>query len=54
MHDLEAGRGRKVTVLLAALVTVALVLWAVAAGFRGRHITRNAGALQEAPTEPAR
>ena len=57
MHDLETGRGRKVAVLLAALFAVALVLWAVAAGFRGRHLTRNAGALQrayETPTQPLR
>jgi hypothetical protein len=57
MHSLETGRGRRVVVLLAALVAVALVLWAVAAGFRGRHFTRNAGALQrayETPTQPLR
>jgi hypothetical protein len=57
MHSLETGRGKRVAVLLAALVAVALVLWAVAAGFRGRHLTRNAGAFQrsfETPTQPLR
>jgi hypothetical protein len=57
MHSLETGRGRKVAVLLAALVAVALVLWAVAAGFRGRHFTRNAGALTQpfgTTTQPVR
>ena len=57
MHDLETGRGRKLAVLLAALFAVALVLWAVAAGFRGRHVARNTGALthpDETPTQPQR
>jgi hypothetical protein len=57
MHDLETGRGRKVAILLAAVFAVVLVLWAVAAGFRGRHISRNAGAIQhpdETPTQPVR
>jgi hypothetical protein len=57
MHDLETGRGRKVAILFAALFAVAIVLWAVAAGFRGRHVTRNTGALthpDETPTEPVR
>jgi hypothetical protein len=57
MHDLETGRGRKVAILLAALFAVALVIWAVAAGFHGRHFTRNAGALTrpfETPTQPLR
>jgi hypothetical protein len=57
MHDLETGRGRKVAILLAAVFAVVLVLWAVAAGFRGRHIARNAGAIErpvETPTQPVR
>jgi hypothetical protein len=58
MHDLETGRGRKVAVLLAALMVVAIVYWAVAAGFRGRHVKRNAGAIithpTETPTQPLR
>lgn len=55
MHDLETGRGKKVAVLVAALFAVVLVLWVVAASFRGRHVTRNAGALThpvETPTQP--
>jgi len=57
MHDLETGRGKKVGILLAAVFAVVLVLWAVAAGFRGRHIARNAGAIgrtSETPTQPVR
>jgi hypothetical protein len=55
MHDLETGRGKRVGVLLAALFAVALVIWAVAVGFHGRHFSRNAGALTrsfETPTQP--
>jgi hypothetical protein len=56
IHSLE-GRGRKVAILLAALFAVALVFWAVAAGFRGRHVARNTGALTRpwaTPTQPLR
>jgi hypothetical protein len=56
-HELEAGRGKGVIILIAALFAVALVLWAVAVGFRGHHFKRNAGALTrpfETPTQPVR
>jgi hypothetical protein len=57
MHDLETGRGKRLAILLAALFAVVLVIWAVAAGFRGIHFTRNAGGLMrslETPTQPLR
>jgi hypothetical protein len=57
MHDLETGRGKRVAILLAALFAVALVFWAVAAGFHGRHFARSAGALTRpfaTPTQPLR
>jgi hypothetical protein len=55
MHDLETGRGKRLAILLAALFAVALVIWAVAVGFRGRQFTRG-GALGplETPTQPLR
>ena len=55
MHSLETGRGKRVAVLLAALLAVIFVIWAVAVGFHGRHTLRNAGALtnpSETPTQP--
>lgn len=45
LHDLETGRGRRVAVLLAAFFGVAIVIWAVAMGFHGRHYNRSARAL---------
>jgi hypothetical protein len=57
LHDVETGRGKMVAVLVAAFLGVALVLWAVAVGFHGRHYHQDARALArplETPTQPAK
>jgi hypothetical protein len=57
IYSLETGRGRRIAVLLAALVAVAVVVWAVATGFHGGHFRRSAEALTqpaETPAAPAR
>lgn len=41
----ERGRGKRVTVAVAAAVLVAALVGVVAVGFRGRHISRNAAAM---------
>jgi hypothetical protein len=48
----HTGRGRTVAALLGALIALAVLSWAVVAGFRGRHIGRNAAAIT-APLTPA-
>ena len=49
----HGGRGRKTVALIVALVALALVIWAVVSGFRGREIKRNAEALTEPVLDPA-
>jgi hypothetical protein len=57
IYSLETGRGKRIAVLMAALVVVALVIWAVTTGFHGGHVKSSAAALAqplEAPTAPVR
>lgn len=46
------GRGRWVVGLLVAFFVVIGVIWTVASGFRGRHISRNAAALTDPAAAP--
>jgi hypothetical protein len=41
----ENGRGRRVVIMVAAVLVVAALVAVVAAGFRGRHIPQNAAAI---------
>jgi hypothetical protein len=47
IRDLEIGRGRRILVLILAVLALAIVLGAVAAGFRGRKTNRGARALTD-------
>ena len=50
----HTGRGKWITALVAGFIALVAVIWYVAAGFRGRHISRNAAALTEPVAEPAK
>jgi len=54
IHSLETGLGRRVAILCASLVAVAIVVWALAAGFRNEHPYRSADALVHATDTPAK
>jgi hypothetical protein len=41
----HTGRGRWISALVAGLVAVTALIWLVASGFHGRHISSNAAAL---------
>jgi len=45
IRSFETGMGRRVAILCAVVVLLALVLGAVVYGFRGRGIRRNTDAL---------
>jgi hypothetical protein len=45
IRDFETGRGRRFLVLILAVLALAIVIGAVAAGFRGRSTNRGARAL---------
>jgi hypothetical protein len=47
------GRGRRLAILAAALVAVALVVGLVVAGFRGEHVKPSAAALAQPVGTPA-
>jgi hypothetical protein len=50
----HTGRGRWVLGLFVAAIVVVAVIWTVASGFRGRHISRNAAAMTEPVTAPVK
>jgi hypothetical protein len=50
----EVGRTRRVVFLLAAVLVVAALTGVVVAGFRGRHVSRNAAALTAPGATPAK
>jgi hypothetical protein len=57
IYSLETGRGRRVGVLVGALIAVALVVWIVMRGFHGHAVDNGARALTQPPqtqTQPAR
>jgi flagellar basal body-associated protein FliL len=45
VRNTKIGRGRRVAILVAAVVLVAVLIGVVVAGFRGRHISQNAAAM---------
>ena len=46
----EIGNGKRVAVIVAAVFVVAALVTVIVAGFRGRHISRNAAAMTEPVT----
>jgi predicted secreted protein len=50
----EVGRTRRMVFLLATVVLLATLTGVVVAGFRGRHISRNAAALTAPGAAPAK
>jgi uncharacterized membrane protein YjjB (DUF3815 family) len=54
IRSFETGRGRRLAIVILALAVVALVIGAVAMGFRGRHISRSADALTKPVVAPAK
>ena len=50
----KVGRGRRVVIMLAAVLMVAVLIGVVVAGFRGRHISRNAKAMTTPATSAAK
>jgi hypothetical protein len=51
IYSLETGRGRRVAILVGALVAVALVVWIVMRSFHGRDVDNAAKALVQPPVE---
>ncbi|MDB4981441.1 MAG: hypothetical protein JWM82_2193 [Myxococcales bacterium] len=49
IRSLETGLGRRVGLLVAALVVVAIVVFGVMRGFHGRKISAGADAMIKAP-----
>jgi hypothetical protein len=47
------GRGRRLAILAAALVAIALVVGLVVAGFHGQHVRSSAAALSHPEGTPA-
>jgi hypothetical protein len=45
VSKVKTGRGRRVAIMVAVVILVALLLGVVVAGFRGRHILRNSAAM---------
>jgi flagellar basal body-associated protein FliL len=45
VKKLNTGRGRRVTIMVLAVLAVAVLIGVVVAGFRGRHISQNAAAM---------
>ena len=41
----KIGRGRRVAILVAAVVLVAVLIGVVVTGFRGGHVSQNAAAM---------
>jgi hypothetical protein len=45
VRRLKIGRGRRVAIMVAAVIVVGVLLGVVVVGFRGRHISRNSAAM---------
>ena len=54
VRSTKLGRGKRVLIMLAGLIVVAALIGEVVAGFRGRHISRNAAALTTPAASPAK
>jgi hypothetical protein len=52
LRDFEQGRGRRVVVMILAILALGIVIGAVVAGFRGGSPSRSR-ALTDEPTAPA-
>ena len=50
----EIGNGKRVAIVVGALVVVAALIVVMVVGFRGRHISRNAAALTAPLVAPPR
>lgn len=50
----EIGRGKRVVIVVLAVVVVVALLGTVVSGFRGRHIVLNSNAITAPVTAPAK
>lgn len=46
----EMGNGKRIAIIVVAVVVICALIWVVALGFRGRHIRRNAAAMARPAT----
>jgi hypothetical protein len=53
MHSFETGRGKRVAILVAALLAIALVIWNVGRSFHGHAVNSGARALSHQPEPEA-
>jgi hypothetical protein len=53
IHSFETGRGKRVAILVAALIAIALVVWNVGRSFHGRQVNTGARALTQPPETEA-
>jgi hypothetical protein len=52
LRDFEQGRGRRIVVLILAVLALAIVIGAVVRGFRGGSPSRSTRALTDEPAAP--
>jgi hypothetical protein len=51
LRDFEQGRGRRIVVMILAILALVIVIGAVVKGFRGQSPSRGAGALSNPGAE---
>jgi hypothetical protein len=52
LRDFEQGRGRRIVVMIIAVLALAIVIGAVVKGFRSGSTSRSSRALTDIPAEP--
>jgi uncharacterized membrane protein affecting hemolysin expression len=50
----ERGRGRRVAIMVCAVIVFAVMIGVVVVGFRGRHISQNSAAMTKSVAAPTK